>query len=412
MHANNSSSIQNGDQKNSLTSSKNMEMYHYPHPEITELNQVVEALKKNESKYRRLIENSPDIIYLFSDKQGGTYYSPVVEKVLGYTPQFLYDHPFLWNESIHPEDQELIRNTITDSEKGLPFSIEYRIQDINGNWLWFLDRSIEISTQNGETVIEGMVTNITKQKVADAELTAAKEKAEEGNRLKSAFLNNMSHEVRTPMTAIVGFSNLLELADEEERKTYVKIIRKSADQLLSLFEDIMHISRLQSEKLPVHKMEFCPGELLMEVELLYQHPDFDKPITFRSTLPENYRNQSICTDVHKVRQVLTNLVSNAYKYTMEGTIELGYRIDEQLITFFVIDTGLGIPDKEKELVFNQFFRGEEARNLAIGGTGLGLNIAREIVLLLGGTIFLESEHGKGSHFYFSLPITHEREPCE
>ena len=401
-----------GDQYNSHLSSKRVEVDQNPHPEITELNQLVEALKKNESKYRRLIENSPDIIYLFSDKKGGTYYAPVVEKVLGYTPQFLYDHPFLWNESIHPEDRELISHTIKDSERGLPFTIEYRIQDINGNWLWFLDRSIEISSQNGETVIEGMVTNITKQKMADAELTAAKEKAEEGNRLKSAFLNNMSHEVRTPMTAIVGFSNLLELADEEERKNYVKIIRKSADQLLSLFEDILHISRLQSEKLPVNKSEFCPGELLMEVELLYRHPDFDKPIQFLITLPENYQNHAICTDVHKLRQVLTNLLSNAYKYTMKGTIELGYRIDEQVITFFVRDTGLGIPDKEKELVFNQFFRGEEARNLAIGGTGLGLNIAREIVLLLGGTIFLESAHGKGSSFYFSLPLNNERKPCE
>ncbi len=246
--------------------------------------------------------------------------------------------------------------------------------------------------------------DITEQKKLTIDLIAAKEKAEESNRLKSAFLANMSHEIRTPMNAIMGFSNLMSEADSDEKNAYAAIIEKSSEQLLTLIDDVILLSRLQSEKMPINSIVFSPYELVTDITLMFNHPDLKKGLDIKANISEQYKNLVIRSDAGKIRQVLTNLTSNAVKYTLEGSIEVGFNLRDKLIEFYVKDTGIGIPEQEKHRIFETFYRGEQAISSAIRGTGLGLNIAKELISLLGGSIGVNSVLRKGSYFYFTIPL--------
>ncbi len=251
----------------------------------------------------------------------------------------------------------------------------------------------------------GVAMDITEMSRNRKELVTAKEQAEEINRLKSAFLGNMSHEIRTPMNAIIGFSDLIAGADEEDKNSYAEIIIKSSTQLLALIDDVILISRLQSEKMPVYETEFYPAEVVMDIYSMFNHPDMHNGLEINSKLPEDYRSLVIKSDANKVKQILTNLTSNAVKYTFEGSIEIGFKLQSGHIEFYVKDTGIGISEKEQFQIFETFYRGEQALSAAIRGTGLGLNIAKELVNVIGGTIGVESVVNKGSRFYFTVPVT-------
>ena len=250
----------------------------------------------------------------------------------------------------------------------------------------------------------GVAIDITEISKNRDELVAAKEKAEEINRLKSAFLGNMSHEIRTPMNAIIGFSDLMAEADVEEKNVYAEIINKSSIQLLSLIDDVILFSRLQSEKMPVQITEFYPSELIRDVHQMFNHPEMNNGLAIGVRIPENLKNLIITSDANKVKQILTNLTSNAVKYTFEGSIEIGFDLHNGQIEFYVKDTGIGISEKEQQQIFEIFYRGEQALSCAIRGTGLGLNIAKELVTVIGGTIGVVSKVNNGSRFYFSLPV--------
>ena len=257
---------------------------------------------------------------------------------------------------------------------------------------------------NGVKHYQVINQDITEQKKLTIDLIDAKEKAEESDRLKSAFLANMSHEIRTPMNAIMGFSNLMSEADADEKNAYAAIIEKSSEQLLTLIDDVILLSRLQSEKMPVNNIVFSPYELVTDISLMFNHPDLKKGLDIKASISEQYKNLVILSDAGKIRQVLTNLTSNAVKYTLEGSIEIGFNLRGELIEFYVKDTGIGIPEQEKHQIFETFYRGEQAISSAIRGTGLGLNIAKELVSLMGGSIGVDSVHRKGSYFYFTIPL--------
>jgi len=246
--------------------------------------------------------------------------------------------------------------------------------------------------------------DITQLKQNESELIAAKEKAEEGSRLKSAFLANMSHEIRTPMNAIVGFSDLMGQADEDEKEYFAGIIKRSSDQLLSVINDVIFLSRLQSEKLPVNQTSFNPGELIEDVIQMFELPESIRNLEVTANRAGLGETREIRSDVDKIRQILTILVSNALKFTQEGGVEVGYHLSDHAIEFSVTDTGCGIPEGEQDKIFDAFFRGQHAVTSAISGTGLGLSIARMLVELLGGTIGVQSHPGKGSRFFFTIPV--------
>ena len=245
--------------------------------------------------------------------------------------------------------------------------------------------------------------DITERKRGEKELIEAKENAEESNRLKSAFLNNMSHEIRTPMNAIMGFSDLMLEAKVDEKNAFAEIVHKSSVQLLMVIDDVMLLSRLQSEKLPANITGFRPAELITDVYRMFTLPELKRELALTVSIPVQYKNLVVRSDTDKIKQILTNLVSNAVKYTFNGGVDVGFDMRNGEIEFYVKDTGIGIPEDEQKRIFENFYRGVQVRNAAIGGTGLGLNIARELVELLGGRIGVSSMPGQGARFYFTIP---------
>jgi PAS domain S-box-containing protein len=288
-------------------------------------------------------------------------------------------------------------------ENGTPYEIEFRIPKHDNSLKWAFTIGKVVKDENGKVCrLFGTVQDINERKLKEEELNKTKAIAEESNRLKTALLNNMSHEIRTPMNAIVGFSSLMADADDKEKSSYADIIQKSAEYLLALIDDIILLSRLQSEKMPVIQAFFNLSELMTEVYQMFSLKETKKGLNMEVQIPD--RDLIIQADANKIRQILIILVSNAVKYTFEGTVTLGFRMKEGFIEFFVEDTGMGIPEHDQKKIFETFFRSERALALAIGGNGLGLNIAKELTELMGGSIGVRSEVGKGSRFSFTIPV--------
>lgn len=251
---------------------------------------------------------------------------------------------------------------------------------------------------------------IEQRKQAEQKLIVALEHAKESDRLKSAFLANMSHEIRTPMNGILGFAELLkepELSGEQQ-KHYIDIIERSGARMLCIINDIVDISKIESGQMNMsisetnvnEQIEFIYSFFKVEVEQKGEHLDLLKNIPSNETI--------ISTDREKLYAILTNLVKNSIKYTSKGSIEFGYSVIETLNTtsllFFVKDTGIGIPKQRQEAIFERFIQSDVVDKMARQGAGLGLAISKAYVEMLGGKIWVESEEGKGSTFYFTIPI--------
>lgn len=245
-----------------------------------------------------------------------------------------------------------------------------------------------------------MLEDVTELKKTERELILAKEKAEESNRLKTAFLANMSHEIRTPLNAIVGFSDLLgEIDNKEDRMEYIEIIKKNNKILLQLISDILDLSKIEAELLEFQLTDTDVNRLCVDAIASCQtRLEAQVPIIFENLLPECH----ILTDTNRIHQVISNLISNAVKFTKEGDIRVGYHImDDDTIRFYVKDTGIGIRKEAVDAVFDRFVK----LNSFAQGSGLGLAICKNIVEQLNGSIGVNSEWGKGSCFWFTLPYS-------
>lgn len=244
------------------------------------------------------------------------------------------------------------------------------------------------------------VRDITRQKKVLEELEVAKRTAELAGEQKSAFLANMSHEIRTPLNAIVGFAGLLAAATEEERNSYVEIIKGNTNMLLQLVNDILDMSKIEAGTLEFIYTDVDVNQIMREQEgvfrLRLEEADSPVRIVFDAKLPVCF----IHTEKNRVSQVLSNFLSNAFKYTSEGSITLGYEVREEDMYFYVTDTGTGIQEEKVDKVFERFMKLDAKRQ----GTGLGLSISQTIIKKLGGDIGVVSEYGKGSTFWFTLPV--------
>lgn len=243
------------------------------------------------------------------------------------------------------------------------------------------------------------VSDITKQKKIQKELEAAKISADLAAEQKTAFLANMSHEIRTPLNAIVGFAGLLPTATEDERNSYTEIIKANTNMLLQLVNDILDMSKIEAGTLEFIYTDVDVNKVMHELEgvfrLRLEETDSPVKIYFKPELPVCF----IHTEKNRLSQVISNFLSNALKYTTEGSITLGYELRNNGMYFFVTDTGTGIPADKMDKVFERFTKLDAKRQ----GTGLGLSISQTIVKRLGGTIGVESKIGSGSTFWFTLP---------
>ena len=302
----------------------------------------------------------------------------------------------------HPEDRAVMIDFLDKVIKGesSKLSIDVRIRRADVNYTWTRVNVLVRNYQPQDNIIEMLCINfdITELKETERMLIGAKEKAEEADRLKSAFLANMSHEIRTPLNAIVGFSSLLEEAeDAEEKHLYATIIEENNKLLLQLISDILDLSKIEAgtfDIIPeqVDAQQLC-NELLQSMQVRATE---QVEILLAPELPE----LTFTSDKNRLYQVLLNFVTNALKFTSEGSIVIDYRINGNEVRFSVQDTGMGIEPEKQEAIFTRFVK----LNNFIAGTGLGLPICQSIVTQLGGKIGVESEPGKGSCFWFTHPI--------
>ena len=302
----------------------------------------------------------------------------------------------------HPEDRAVMIDFLDKVIKGesSKLSRDVRIRRADGNYTWTRVNVLVRNYQPQDNIIEMLCINfdITELKETERMQIGAKEKAEEADRLKSAFLANMSHEIRTPLNAIVGFSSLLEEAeDAEEKHLYATIIEENNKLLLQLISDILDLSKIEAgtfDIIPeqVDAQQLC-NELLQSMQVRATE---QVEILLAPELPE----LTFTSDKNRLYQVLLNFVTNALKFTSEGSIVIDYRINGNEVRFSVQDTGMGIEPEKQEAIFTRFVK----LNNFIAGTGLGLPICQSIVTQLGGKIGVESEPGKGSCFWFTHPI--------
>ena len=302
----------------------------------------------------------------------------------------------------HPEDRAVMLDFLAKVVKGESTKLcrDVRIRRADGSYTWTRVNVLVRNYRPQDNVIEMLCINfdITQLKETEQMLIKAKEKAEEADRLKSAFLANMSHEIRTPLNAIVGFSSMLEEAeDQEEKHQYITIIEDNNKLLLQLISDILDLSKIEAETFDIIPKRVNAKQLCND---LFQAMQMKTSPQVELRLKDNLPELTFTSDKNRLYQVLLNFVTNALKFTSEGNITIDYQIDGNEVKFSVQDTGMGIEPEKQEAIFTRFVK----LNSFIPGTGLGLSICQSIVTQLGGKIGVESEPGKGSCFWFTHPI--------
>ena len=387
--------------------------------------QIEKELHESEYRYKLLAENTSDTVILFDKNINILYISPSVTKVRGYSIADLHSISLqdqmtvesynrfetLLNVALNPQN-------INSNTPILNFQIELDLYKKNGTNYWS-ENVITIIPTNDKAPISILWSsrNINERKIAEiqlqkqnAELKIAKEKAEESDNLKSAFLANVSHEIRTPMNGILGFAEFLRKPEisQETREHYIDIINSCGKQLLNIITDIIEVSKIETNQIKVQKSATNINSILQKVYSNLEITIKQKEIVLllQSVLKEedNYIN----TDNQKLQQVLSNLVENAIKFTDTGTVEFGCTVkDTEFLEFYVKDTGIGIAKESQTIIFDRFRRIELPNVEARGGTGLGLAICKSYVEFLGGSIWIDSEIGKGSTFYFTIPLEHK-----
>jgi PAS domain S-box-containing protein len=375
------------------------------------------TLRESEEKFRLIAENTSDGIAISGADGQLKYVSPAYLMQLGYLET---DELRPTQESlalnIHPDDRDALSvnlmQAIDQRASGLVYS--YRVKHSEGHYFWREDNA-KFQYNNAGVYIGSYIVcrDISDRKATEEELIKAKEKAEQSDRLKSAFLANMSHEIRTPMNGILGFANLLKEPDltGKEQQEYIRIIEKSGKRMLNIIHDIVDISKIEAGLMDVEIKELNINE---QIEYIYT---FFKPEAEAKGLQLSFKNALsskeaiIKTDREKFFAIFTNIVNNAIKYTTEGSIEFGYILktvsEPAELEFFVKDTGCGIPQEQMEIIFERFRQGDDLTSRFNEGTGLGLSISKAYADMLGGKIWVESELGKGSIFYFTIPYNVE-----
>lgn len=364
--------------------------------------------KRTQDKIKQLsqaVEQSPVAIVITNTSGTIEYVNPKFiettgysnEEIIGNNPRILKSGHTSHNEYVH-----LWQTLIAGDE----WFGEFQNKRKDGTLYWESASISPILNSQGKiTHYIAIKEDITERKNVEQQLIKAKEKAEESDRLKLAFLANMSHEIRTPMNGIIGFTELLKEPnlDSEVQQEYIKIIEKSGIRMLNIINDIISISKIESGQVDVTLSETDINEQLEYLHTFFKPEATQKGITLlvKNLLSPN--ETIIKTDREKLYAILTNLIKNALKFTNSGTIEFGCEKKGKNLEFFVKDTGLGISNSQKEIIFERFRQANDTITTSHEGSGLGLAISKAYIETMGGKIWVESEEGKGSNFYFTLP---------
>jgi PAS domain S-box-containing protein len=388
----------------------------------------ITAAKEAETRFRRLAEELPLVTYIDApfETDGAAsvpvvgrsmYISPQCEAMLGYPPADWGDST-LWEAILHPDDRERVLAELRHfQETGDPLSYEYRVRHRDGRVVWVRDESVIVRDESGAPLyVQGFWVDITERKRVEQELRQARAEAEAATQAKSAFLATMSHEIRTPMNAVIGMGGLLldtELTNDQ--RGFAEVIRTSGDALLRIIDDILDFSKIEAGKLeleerPLDVREFAESAL----DLVALHAS-EKGIELGSLVAPDVP-AAILGDATRLRQALGNLLANGVKFTDAGEVVIAVALakrgdDPPCLRFSIRDTGIGIPAERMNRLFESFSQVDASTTRRYGGTGLGLAISRRLAELMGGTLWAESEEGKGSTFHFEIAARETAAPA-
>ncbi|PKP29876.1 MAG: hypothetical protein CVT99_15495 [Bacteroidetes bacterium HGW-Bacteroidetes-16] len=361
---------------------------------------------QNELKLQANLLNNVGQSVIATDLSGNViYWNNAAEKMYGWSMAEVIGQNIIIltpTQSTREQAAELMKKL----SEGESWTGEFIVKRKDGSSFPALVTDTPILDANGKlTGIIGISSDITERKRAEMELIEAKEKAEESDRLKTAFLNNVSHEIRTPLNAIVGFSGFLNDPDlkPENRQEFIDIILQSSDQLLAIIDDIMSIASVEAGQEKIQEDEVNINLVCNLLKEQFSSKAIEKNVTLNLKSGVSDDEAIVITDATKLTQILNNLVGNALKFTRKGYINYGYKIKDSQLEFYVEDSGIGIDLDMQEIIFDRFRQIETTSTRNFGGSGLGLSISKAYVEMLGGKMWLTSEMGKGSVFYFTIP---------
>ncbi len=368
--------------------------------EVTEYRQANQKIKQANDNWSKTFDAIQDGIMILDENQQILQMNRAFTVLIGKPKEDLlgkYCYSYVHNTACAFEDCPCVRSQNSKQRETIEINI-------NGSLFEIVNDPI-LDENNVLIGSVHIMSDITDRKKAERELILAKEHAEQSDRLKSSFLANMSHEIRTPMNGILGFAGLLKEPDlvMEEQKTYITLIEKSGTRLLHLINDLVNISKVESGLM---ELSYTYTNLNDKLDFLLKFFSSEAnqkglSLCMKSTLSQEEAKISI--DQDKLFSILTNLIKNALKFTKSGSIEFGCSLKGDKYEFFVRDTGIGIPNDKRTIIFERFMQADSGLSRGFEGAGLGLSIAKAYVEMLGGEIWLESEMGIGSCFRFTIP---------
>ena len=382
--------------------------------DITEQVKITRELAEQNASHERLAANIPGFIYKFRMTPEGEFSFPYAshgcKEIFGIDPCAVVDDATPIIHTIHPDDLPKFQSSVLNSAMHLsPWNFEARQKTSNGDWKWFHAASRPELQENGNIIWEGLVMDVTDRKKAEQDLAKAKQEAEILATAKTQFLANMSHEIRTPLNAIIGLNRLtLQTNLKPLQRDYLQKIQASSESLFAIINNILDFSKIESGKLDIEQLEFNLDTVLEHVGSLLEPAASEKNLQLsidRSIdLPLLIRGDSL-----RLVQVLTNLCSNAIKFTSHGEVLITVRREQDdgslpTLRFAVKDTGIGMSEQQQKKIFAAFTQADNSTTRNFGGTGLGLSISKRLVELMGGEIGVTSSEGRGSEFFFTLPL--------
>ena len=378
-------------------------------------NKMIADLKVSETRseeekahYKRLFNQSPEAIAYIDNDGKVIRINSAFTKLFGYNQSELKGD-FLDNFIVPDNLKDEAVNYTKNIESGETNPIEAIRINKNNERLYINIIGSPVKINNKQLGIYVVYRDITDQKRFEQTLHDAKLKAEESDRLKTSFLTNLSHEIRTPLNAIIGFSSLLNTKEysKETQKNYLNILQNSGNNLLEIIDNIVDLSKIQSSTLVITKNKVNFNTLLdsiyFEYKELLTHQE-NNTINLICNKQFQESELQVYTDPKRIKQIFSNLLDNAIKFTSEGNIEFGYSIKENVLHCYVKDTGIGIEENNISFIFNLFRQVDESPTRKYGGTGTGLALCKGLINLLNGNIYIESNVGKGTQVYFNIPV--------